>query len=356
MEDKKFEDVEYKDEKSLYGDAEIPSDLEKICIQVEALVMDAYFAGRRSVEKEYKNWCKEKEDNVPICNDCYHNDRVLDMCDKYGIVIPNGCVSCEGYEKKSEHCKLCKMCTFTNETYDAYNIGSVTRCTKKKGNPPINEIHSDGCEDFVNRGAHSCTECVHYSEQTEYPFGEIRNIEYCDAFDDTLGDTVPCYQFKEKETVADTDMVDICAKCEHCHTIEDDAENDITLYHCDHFHKKMRNISACSAFEDVDSPCKCDNCIFAVKKEDCVHCKYYNNLAIRNEGPIYCSNKVTKEYCEENNVNIPTLLTIVEAFNYFKMDGGCDKCGSQRCPANVDMLIDEAYCEAFKKWCKEEDD
>ena len=60
MEDKKFEDVEYKDEKSLYGDAEIPSDLEKICIQVEALVMDAYFAGRRSVEKEYKDWCTEE--------------------------------------------------------------------------------------------------------------------------------------------------------------------------------------------------------------------------------------------------------------------------------------------------------
>ena len=380
MEDNKFEDVVHKDnrsmyigiddmapvldlcshpkdEKSLHSEAEIPKDLEELCIQVESLVMDAYFAGRRSVEKEIQ---EEKDDLVPICKDCLHNDKENDMCDEYDIVIPDGCVSCEGYEKESELCKLCKMCTFTNETYEGYEIGSVTRCTKKKGNPPINEIHSDGCEDFVNRGAHSCTECVHYSEKTDYVLGYGNQlIQYCDTFDDTLGDTVPCYRFKEKETAADTDMVDICEDCVHCSAVEipgpGEMCEDEMLYHCEHFRKKMRNISACSAFENVDM--SCDDCAF-LRTNDHVEyrCIYHDNIVINPDTHSQCDNKITWKMVDKSGLNIYELDTMVEAFNYFRKDGGCDRCGSQRCPGNAEMILDGAYCEAFKEWCKEEED
>ena len=44
---------------------------------------------------------------------------------------------------------------------------------------------------------------------------------------------------------------------------------------------------------------------------------------------------------------------MIAAFNYFKMDGGCDMCGSQRCTADAKMILEGHYCDAFKKYLSE---
>ena len=126
------------------------------------------------------------------------------------------------------------------------------------------------------------------------------------------------------------------------------------------------DIDACASYEDPYEPKatkqehKCDDCVFR-KYDTTDHkfkCMYYNNIPIAtgSNADIYCTNNISKEeICGMTKIDLQEFYTMIEAFNYFKMDGGCDCCGSQRCPANARMILDGKYCSAFKKWCNGED-
>lgn len=100
----------------------------------------------------------------------------------------------------------------------------------------------------------------------------------------------------------------------------------------------------------LDKKSSCDHCVFNLMYEECT----YKDLDAHLEAiQSTCPDKISAKMLKDSGLTDKEFYTLVEAFKYFKMDGGCDACGSQICPGSVQMIIEGNFCKNFKDYCRE---
>lgn len=128
----------------------------------------------------------------------------------------------------------------------------------------------------------------------------------------------------------------------------DNQDSEVTIL-LDYIHKLTDD-----RVHVIDRPLRdeksiCYNCVFNYMHEKCMYTDIERDLNnIRG-----CSTKISARMLKDSGLTDDEFRTLVEAFKYFKMDGGCDACGSQRCPGSVQMIIEGNFCKNFKDYCRE---
>ena len=257
-------------------------------------------------------------------------------------------------------CKNCKhLCitrnNYTNSEYQTCGYGTFDGIDV--------HVNYDGCNNFEEKtknekNGNLCKKC-----ENGVRYKDIIYRYYCLKYQTSLKEgESECSGYKEKET----------ARC--CKNFEEKAENkenenkwetQTELVEIDTSMpinttispEEVKDLAALYQEKPIKS---CADCIFCyLDKSDFVFkCKYYDDMSVYLLDPIQCDNRISgNEFLELKKRHYRSLkdfFQIIDAFNYFKKDGGCDSCGSQRCPANAKMLLKGNYCEEFKKWCAEE--
>ena len=176
-----------------------------------------------------------------------------------------------------------------------------------------------------------------------------------------------------------------CGACKYCQRVNDPYPGDypgdnmiaVREYYCNRHCKDIHaDFEACDRFtpceevadhETQEEP-SCMDCVLGnigIDGKDpdklMCHCTWYGkSICIRDElGKTYftdCDEKVTKEQCEKAGFKVLDFITLVDALRYFQYDGGCARCGSQRCPGDTSMLLDHAFCQNFKDYCADKEE
>ena len=233
-------------------------------------------------------------------------------------------------------------------------------CSNKCLNTFVREFteeNSDVCRLFESKLAGKFVDAD--TTEGKKQIDEIRKIVSDEEMTKMLND------FKDKGPDMVSDIRSTKNLCDSC-------DNNLSNNKCRAYPDatfSMAYVKACKGYHKAEEPA-CMDCILGNINIDAkypeelrCHCSFYGqNVLIRNasSGKTYhtvCKHKVTKEQCEKAGYRVLDFITLVDAFRYFQEDGGCERCGSQRCPGDTTtILLDHAFCQEFKDYCADKEE